>query len=226
MKRNMYKWTEDQRREKLDAIANASNEVCANNNNQKLGIGCISVPLPVCSCNPKAPCFDKCYAQHGVMKFVGVQGAYWRNWRIWNEDPEGFFEQLYYKIKFSGLPKVRFHDSGDIPSLDYLKQMCKLADRLPAVQFMTYTKQYAIVNEYLYKEFLPENFIIFFSAWDKLWEVPNPHDLPIAYVKFKDVRLTPEIPPYAFHCPGKQTTCSACGVCFNKKTKAVYFDEH
>ena len=33
---------------------------------------------------------------------------------------------------------------------------------------------------------LPNNLNIVFSAWDKLWEVPNPHELPVAYVEFKN----------------------------------------
>lgn len=221
-----YHLTPEEKQVKIDYFANISNEVCVNNNNRKLGIGCLSIPLPICSCNPKAPCFEKCYAQHGVMQMANVQGAYWRNWRLYQENPEGFFEQLYYKIKFAGLPKVRFHDSGDIPNSDYFRRMIELAEKLPNVQFMAFTKQYKIVNEGLNEKTLPSNLVIFFSAWDKLWEVPNPHNLPIAYVKFNDERLTPEIPANTFHCPGKKSTCSACGACFSKKTKAVYFDEH
>ena len=226
MKKNTYHLTPEEKQAKIDAVANSSNEICMNNNNSKLGIGCLSLAFPVCACNPKAPCFKTCYAQHGPMAFAGVQGAYWRNWRLWNEDPNDFFEQVYFKIKFSGLSKVRFFDSGDIPSEDFLHRMIVLAGKFPSVQFMAFTKQYDIVNNVLSREDLPNNLVIFFSAWDKLWEVPNPYDLPIAYVKFDDERLTPEIPKYAFHCPGKASTCSACGVCFSKKTKAVYFDEH
>jgi hypothetical protein len=92
---------------------------------------------------------------------------------------------------------------------------------------MAYTKKYDLVNNYLNNGgVLPDNFNIFFSAWDRLWDVPNPHGLPIAYVKFSDERLTPDIPKNAFHCPGRESSCSACGVCWNKKVRAVYFDEH
>ena len=73
---------------------------------------------------------------------------------------------------------------------------------------------------------LPDNLNIMFSAWDKLWEVPNPHGLGIAYVDFEDKRLNPDIPSNAFKCPGRETTCSACGACWSKKLKAVVFAEH
>lgn len=225
-KKKNYCFSPEERQAKIDKFANASNEVCANNNNRKLGIGCLSIPLPICSCNPKSPCFKMCYAQHGVQIMSNVQGAYWRNWRLYQDNPDNFFEQLYCKIKFSGIPKVRFHDSGDIPSLDYFRRMMQLADRLPDVKFMAFTKQYDIVNEGLEERECPNNLVIMFSAWDKHWAFRNPWGLPIAYIKFEDERLTPDIPSFAFHCPGRKTTCSACGVCFNKKTKAVYFDEH
>ena len=47
-----------------------------------------------------------------------------------------------------------------------------------------------------------------------------------AYVDFNDKRMNPDIPKYAFVCPGRESTCSACGACFNKKLKAVVFHQH
>lgn len=225
MKKN-YKLTPEERQAKIDERANISNEICMNNNNSKLGIGCLSLPLPVVACRPDAPCFKECYAQHGCQSFAGVQGAYYRNFRIYNENPELFFEQVRFKIKVSGLSKVRYFDSGDYPNENFLEETVKIAKEFHEVKFMAFTKKYELVNKYLEQNSLPDNYNIMFSAWDKLWNVPNPHNLPIAYVKFKEDRLTPEIPKNAFHCPGKNSTCSACGLCWNKQVKAVYFDEH
>ena len=226
-KRNNYTFTQEEKVLKIEEFALRSNEICANNNNRKLGKACISVPFPVSVCNPDAPCFKKCYAQHGCQSFAGVQGAYYRNLRLYNNSADDFFEQLHYKIKFSGLPMVRFFDSGDYPDAEFLERSVELAKKFPNVKFMAYTKKYDLVNKYLDDGGkLPDNYNIFFSAWDKLWDVPNKHNLPVAYVKFKDERFTPEIPKSAFHCPGRETNCSACGVCWNKKIKAVYFDEH
>lgn len=226
-KKNMKALTWEERMARIEEYSLRSNEICANNNNSKLGKGCISVPFPVCVCNPKAPCYEKCYAQHGCQRFSNVQGAYYRNLRLYNDNADNFFEQLYYKIKFSGLPKVRFFDSGDYPDAEFLARSVELAKKLPDVKFMAFTKKYNLVNDYLSKGGeLPINYNIVFSAWDRLWDVPNPFKLPIAYVKFKDERMTPEMPSNAFHCPGRNSTCSACGVCWNNKVKAVYFDEH
>ena len=226
MGKQKYKLTAEEKTAKIEEFALRSNEICANNNNRKLGKGVLSVPFPVCVCNPEAPCFEKCYTQHGCQTFANVQGAYYRNLRLYNDNPQEFFEQLYYKVKFSGLPKVRYFDSGDYVDNEFLVRSMELAKQFPNVKFMAFTKKYNIVNKYLDDNELPDNYNIVFSAWDKLWEVPNPHNLPVAYVKFKDERLTPEIPKNAFHCPGRESTCSACGVCWNKNVKAIYFDEH
>ena len=106
-----------------------------------------------------------------------------------------------------------------------------VANTLPNIQFMSYTKKYDIINEYLDKgNKIPDNLNIIFSAWDKNWKVENPYDLAIAYVDFKNSELNPEIPPYAYLCPcadkTQHVTCSMCQACWNKKLKAVKFLEH
>ena len=42
----------------------------------------------------------------------------------------------------------------------------------------------------------------------------------------KDGNRNPEFPKNAFVCPGRESTCSACGVCFNKNLKSVIFHQH
>jgi hypothetical protein len=156
-----------------------------------------------------------------------VQGAYYRNLRLYYDDPDNFFEQVYCKVKFSGLPKVRLFDSGDFPDAEFLDRLVEVCKKTPNTKWMAFTKKYWIVNEYIDRNGdLPKNLNIMFSAWDIFWEVPNPHGLGIAYVDFDDKRLNPEFPRNAFRCPGRESTCSACGACFSKKLKAVVFHEH
>lgn len=215
------------KKEYIDFLANQSNEINMSNKNSKTGVACLNLAMPTCTCRPDAPCRVGCYANKGRQCMAVVQGAYYRNFRLYNENPDEFFEQVYYKVKFSGLPKVRWFDSGDLPDYEFFEKVIELCKSTPNVQHMMFTKWYEIVNEYIDKNGdLPDNLNVMFSAWDKLWEVPNPHGLAIAYVDFKDKRLNPEFPKNAFRCQGRKSTCSACGVCFNKKVKAVIFDEH
>jgi hypothetical protein len=215
------------RTEYIDFLAGQSNEINMSNRNSKTGIACLNLAFPVCSCRENAPCMNQCYAQKGRQQMARIQAAYYRNFRLYNNDPEEFFEQVYYKVKFSGLPLVRLFDSGDFPDHEFLERLVELCQKTPTVKYMAFTKKYEIVNEYIDKgNKLPDNLNIIFSAWHKLWEVPNPHGIAVAYVDFKDKSLNPDFPKNAFRCPGRESTCSACGVCFNKKVKAVIFNEH
>lgn len=224
--KNAKEFTMD-RKEYIDFLASQSNEISMNNKNSKTGVACLNIAFPVCSCRDDAPCKGGCYATKGCQQFAKVQAAYYRNFRIYNDNPDNFFEQVYYKIKFANLPKVRWFDSGDIPEYDFFVRMVELCKKTTDVKHMAFTKKYEIVNEYIDKNGkLPDNLNVVFSAWHKLWNVPNPHGLAIAYVDFNDKSLNPEIPKNAFVCPGRESTCSACGACWSKKLKVVVFKQH
>lgn len=226
MKKNEKEFTMS-KQEYIDFLANQSNEISMSNGNSKTGKACLNIAFPTCTCREDAPCRATCYANKGCQQISRVQAAYYRNLRLYNDDPDNFFEQIYCKVKFSGLPKVRVFDSGDLPSYDFLERLVNVCKRTPQTKWMMFTKRYDIVNEYIDKNgSLPDNFNVLFSAWHKLWEVPNPHGLGVAYVDFDDKSLNPEFPKNAFVCPGRQTTCSACGVCFSKRVKAVVFHQH
>ena len=215
------------RQEYIDLLANKTNEISMSNNNSKTGKACLNLAFPLVTCRPDAPCRYECYAGKGCQQIAVVQGAYYRNMRLYYDDPDNFFEQIYCKIKFSGLPKVRWFDSGDIADAEFFDRMIELCKRTPDVKHMAFTKKYEIVNEYIDKNGkLPDNLNVMFSAWHKMWYIPNPHNLGIAYIDFNDKSLNPEFPKNAFICPGRDSTCSACGACFNKKLKAVIFHQH
>lgn len=216
-----------ERKEYIEYLSNQSNEISMPNKNSKTGMACLNLGMPTCVCRSDAPCYEKCYARKGTQQIAVVQAAYYRNLRLYNKNPDEFFEQIYYKVKFSGLPYVRLFDSGDFPDYDFLEWLSKLCEQTPNTKYMAFTKKYDIVNEYIDRHgSLPNNLNIIFSAWDKLWDIPNPHGLGIAYVDFDDKRMNPEFPKNAFVCPGKESTCSMCGACWNKKLKAVIFKQH
>lgn len=220
------------RNEYIEKLSLNSNKINMTNNNRKTGIACLNFAFPLCTCREDAPCKETCYANKGRQITCTVQGAYYRNLRLMNEDMDDLFEQIAFEIKHNGLNMVRFFDSGDIPNAEFFEKMCETIRRFPDVKFMAFTKKYEIVNEYLAQgNTIPNNFNIMFSAWDYTWKFDNPFNLPVAYVKFKDERLNPDIPKYALNCPsnGKkvgEVTCSMCKACWNKKLKAVYFEEH
>ena len=192
------------RQEYIDFLSNKSNEISMSNNNSKTGKACLNLAFPLCTCREDAPCKNGCYAGKGCQQIATVQGAYYRNLRLYYDDPNNFFEQIYCKIKFAGLPKVRWFDSGDIADAEFFARMVEICKKTPDVKHMAFTKKYNIVNDYINKNGkLPDNLNVLFSAWDKLWVVDNPHGFGIAYIDFNDKRLNPEFPENAFRCPGR-----------------------
>lgn len=227
------KYTKEERWKQIWEYATKTNEIHCTSRNRKTGTACNNIQMPNNTCREDAPCklSGKCYCNKGCQQYSSCQGAYWRNWRLYNEDPKDFFEQVVYKLKHNPLPIMRWFDSGDIPDADFFNGMIEVANKLPNIKFMTFTKKYWIVNDFIKDGgHIPDNFNILFSAWDKNWVVDNPYNFGIAYVDFKNSALNPDIPNNAYLCPcankEDKITCSMCQACWNKKLKAVRFLEH
>ena len=165
-----------------------------------------SVSLPSCvTCNPSAPCFSKCYA---------------RNLEILNSNPEAFWLQV--KAAAITTRFFRYHVSGDIPDITYLENMVETAEELPHTNFLAFTKQYSIINEYISSGgIIPRNLKIILSNWGA-WKCDNPHGLPVCEIIFKN-----EMPRDDWKiCGGNCTACACAGIgCWelrNGETIAIY----
>jgi len=195
--------------------------------NTKLGIiPSISLP-PIITCRKDAPCTKDCYGTKGNYRFSNVQKSMQNNLIIYKTNEKEYFEQIrkYLDQSIISYKYFRWHTVGDIPDIDYLLQMIKLARKLPKTKFLAFTKQYEIVNKAidLYGN-LPKNLIIIFSAWGKKIEFINKYNLPIAHVRFKNKEENVDIPQNAKECTGN---CTECLECWNiKNQQSVVFDKH
>lgn len=220
------------REEYIEFLSMKSNEIHMSTKNSKTGCGVIDLAFPVVTCREDAPCkkSGKCYCLHGTQRMCNVLSAYYRNLRLYTNDPEDFWHQIWFKLAHCGLPKMRFFDAGDLPDYNFIDGMVETAKKFPEMKFMAFTKKYFLVNQWIDNNGeLPANLNIIFSAWDKNWKVLNPHHMPVAYVDFKDSELTPELPEKYQTCPNqkdKTITCSMCGKCWRKDLGAVVFKQH
>lgn len=217
--------------EYVDYLANKSNEVHLSTSNRKTGGCCNDLAFPTWTCREDAPCkHGGCYCMKGTQQMSSVLAAYTRNLRLYNTDPQDFWEQVAFKVKHNPLPLFRFFDAGDVPDYDFFCGMVELARQFPDIKFMSFTKKYSIVNKWLTENGdLPDNLNIIFSAWHIGWKVENPFGLPVAYVDFKDKTLNPEFPKEITSCPNqkdKTITCSSCRKCWDKRIEAVKFIQH
>ena len=186
-----------------------------------------SVGLPPGStCRPDAPCFRKCYARKGRFAFSHNKNLLQRNLSIWNEDHE-FFKR---EIIIAAFPArfFRWFPAGDIPDQDFLKMMIEVYKEVPGTRFLGFTKKFELVNDYLdHNQMWDQDHLkIVFSAWGDDFKVPNPHNLPMAYIRFKDGSCT--IPEKCYQCP---KFCGDCVLtehsCWDLQLgEAVVFDEH
>ena len=108
----------------------------------------------------------------------------------------------------------------------YLEMMTRVAENLPDTRFLAFTKKYELIDDYINSHgSLPRNLIIVLSAWGD-FKPANPHDLPVAYIRFK--KETTGIPADARPCPSYCGDCVATGMsCWDlKRGESVVFNEH
>lgn len=180
-----------------------------------------SVSLPACiTCNPCAPCFSKCYAVRMQRRYKNTRDAYARNLDILNADAGAYWVQV--KAAAMTARFFRFHVSGDIPSAAYFEMMIQTARELPKTNFLAFTKQYNIVNDFLNSGgVIPPNLKILFSNWGA-WKCENPHGLPTCEIILKGSQPAENWKI----CGGNCTACACAGVgCWelkNGETIAIY----
>ena len=197
-----------------------NNQISISRGNSKMG-AIPSVSLPACTtCNPDAPCFKKCYARRMAARRATVRDAYARNLEILNRAPVSYFLQV--KTAASMTRFFRYHVSGDIPNIGYLRCMIHIAEDLPDTTFLAFTKQYHIVNDYLNNGgAIPSNLKIIFSNWGA-WKCENPHGLPVCEIVLKGQQPAPGWKI----CGGNCTACACAGIgCWeleNGDTIAIY----
>lgn len=178
--------------------------------------------LPVVTCPAGCPCAKKCYAAKLCRIRKTVREAYARNTDIARNTPDLYWLQV--KTAAAMARYFRFHVSGDIMNADYFSNMVNVASELPGTEFLAFTKQYAIVNDYIAAgNEIPANLHLIFSEWPGI-DVPNPHNMPTSAVIFKgqEPRAGWKV------CGGNCAECACRGVgCWElKKGETIAFYEH
>lgn len=190
--------------------------------NLKMGsIKSVSLP-PVITC-VKCECNKKCYARR-MMRYKQTKESWFRNLELLKIDPDTYWREIEGTIMMERA--FRFHVSGDIVDLDYMKRMAGIAARNSHCQIICFTKKFDIVNQFI-KEggVISDNLHLIFSGWKGL-EMNNPYNFPECHVIFKNGETTAR--DGAKYCSGN---CSECFKenknCFNlKKGEQILIKEH
>jgi len=196
--------------------------------NSKMGsIPSVSLPAVV-TCRKDCSCVQKCYAHKLERIRANVRNAYKSNMDLYTNAPDVYWREVDGAMKMSRF--FRFHVSGDIPDVDYLNNMMRLATINDHCQVLCFTKKFDMVNEKLTAmcekgEQFPENLHLIFSGWKDL-DMDNPYNLPEAHVKFRDGSTTAR--ENAVECHGNCTECATTDSGCWKLTRGqqVVFNEH
>jgi len=128
----------------------------------------------------------------------------------------------------------RWHDSGDLQSVDHLTKICAVAAGTPHIKHWLPTREHGIVAAYVAQGgIVPDNLVIRISATmvdgapTRAWPTTSgvhttatPHFSP----------LCDHEPPkrHAHHCPSpnQSNTCGACRACWMHDVKHVSYHKH
>lgn len=112
---------------------------------------------------------SKCYARKGMYVFPVVQAAQYRrlatleNLSAWTANMTELLSRKY--ARKTGDEKVfRWHDSGDLRSVEHLSAIVQIAKNLPGIRFWLPTKEYGIVRKFFRDEEIPSNLVVRVSA--------------------------------------------------------------
>lgn len=160
-----------------------------------------------------------CYAFRGNYPFPVVQNAMERRFGLL-EHPL-WVDGMVYLIKSFDNLHFRWHDSGDIQSVNHLLKICRVAVELPQVRFWLPTKEKAILTQCLEvygPEIVPENLCVRLSA--TMVGAP-PLKAPMG-INTSTVVKSGET------CPARSqnNNCGICRDCWDRSVRNVSYKQH
>ena len=124
-------------------------------------------------------------------------------------------------------PYFRWHDSGDIQSVEHLSKIAQIARRLDKTLFWLPTREYNIVKDFLKTESIPMNLVIRMSAT----MIDEPAKLPRSLrgqtnILTSTVHQAKELTGFKCLAPSQQGQCGSCRACWDNKVTNVSYHAH
>ena len=166
------------------------------------GAKLVKVPGSVC---------HGCYALKGRYRFPNVQNALER--RLQALSSPQWVEAMVVLVQ--GNEFFRWHDSGDLQSLEHLQKIFEVCKRTPNTKHWLPTREAQILKQVRPEE-VPENLIIRFSS----------HMIdqgPVSFWPWTSTVVTKNKT-----CPAAEqgNACGSCRACWNRDVKNVAYGKH
>lgn len=171
-------------------------------------VGSVLAKLPNTVCS-------KCYALKGRYMFPKVQDALERRWRSLQHP--AWVEALTFMIRRHQCSYFRWHDSGDIQSLEHLEKIADVALRCKDTKFWLPTREKDYVHQFMRVHgAFPRNLVVRVSG--TLIDGPP----PVGFANTSTVvTKNPTCP-----APEQDNNCRDCRACWNPRRKNVAYGKH
>ena len=158
-----------------------------------------------------------CYALKGRYNFSNVQAALQR--RLQAIASPRWVEAMTVLVQ--GHEFFRWHDSGDLQSLEHLKKIVRVCEQTPSVAHWMPTREVGILKEYKKTQALPANLVVRVSA-TMVNRVPHKfHEHSSTVITSKDLASCHLCP-----APEQGNNCGACRACWNPSVLDVSYMAH
>lgn len=171
----------------------------------KVGSKLAKIPGSVC---------HGCYALKGRYRFPNVKDALERRYKQAMTNKDWVFGMVYL-INTSKKKEFRWHDAGDIQSLEHLQRIFQVCELTPSVKHWLPTRESVILSN-INADDVPGNLIIRLSA-SKV-DGPAPKSWP----------WTSTVVTKGKTCPAAEqdNECRDCRACWDKSVKNVAYGKH
>lgn len=197
-----------------------------------------SIPASKCITGTKlrevegTTCSD-CYACKGRYPSPNVQNA--MSYRFGSLDNPYWVDAIVSLIRMTKDSEFRWHDSGDVQSVEHLHKIVLVANALPEVLFWLPTREYKIALDYE-KQFgklrtLAPNLCVRFSAHMVDSAAPN-YGFPTSTVHTSSLdnpfKMINSIPADSHVCPSRNqgNKCQSCRACWDPTITNVSYPKH
>lgn len=184
--------------------------------------------IPASRCNVgsklakvKGSVCEGCYALKGMYRFGNVQSALEKRYQSLAD--VRWVNSMALLISNQSKDYFRWHDSGDIQSIDHLHKIVQVCKLTPDTKHWLPTREYKIVEEYIDQYgSLPDNLIVRLSAHKV--DFPAPSKL----AKRLGVQTSSVVTSKDFTCPSSKqgNKCLECRACWDKSIANVSYSKH
>lgn len=186
-----------------------------------------SIPASRCKVGSKlakvkgSVCFE-CYALKGMYRFGNVQKALEKRYQSLAD--VRWVNSMAWLISNQSKDYFRWHDSGDIQSIDHLHKIVQVCKLTPDTKHWLPTREYKLVEDYIKKHgALPSNLVIRLSAHKVDFAPPSKLANRLGVQTSSVVSNKDD---YTCKAPNQENACKDCRLCWNPKVANVAYLKH